>query len=334
MNQPTLASLAAELQVSRQTVSNVLNFPDRVRPETRARVLEAIERSGYRPSAAARALRNQRAMALGLRLSKHRNGISGTIVDGFMHALVQLADRRGYRIVVFPATTNDEEVGKLVELRRSLAIDACILTDTWYGDHRPADLDVEGVPFASFGRPWDGDDHGRWVDVDGRLGAVEAARHLRGLGHERIGFIGWADGSPVGRDRRSGWAEGLGLTGAQAAELTVEGDDSVPDGAEAMATLLGRGADAAVCASDTLSLGAFTEARRRNRRGIGLVGFDDTPVARTLGLPSVRQNVDEVARAVLDMVLGQLADPDARCSGVLVPPELVMNEPADFLSES
>ncbi|NHB85940.1 LacI family transcriptional regulator [Tessaracoccus sp. HDW20] len=94
MNQPTLASLAAELKVSRQTVSNVLNFPDRVRPETRARVLEAIERSGYRPSAAARALRNQRAMALGLRLSQRRNGISGTIVDGFMHALVGLADRR------------------------------------------------------------------------------------------------------------------------------------------------------------------------------------------------------------------------------------------------
>lgn len=333
MNQPTLASLAAELQVSRQTVSNVLNSPDRVRPETRARVMEAIERSGYQPSAAARALRNQKAMALGLRLSKHRNGISGTIVDGFMHALVQLADQRGYRIVVFPAATNDEEVDKLVELRRSLAIDACILTDTWYGDHRPADLEAEGVPFASFGRPWDGADHGRWVDVDGHRGAAEAARHLRGLGHERIGFIGWSDGSPVGRDRRTGWADGLGLGELEAEELTVEGDDSVLDGARAMAVLLDRGADAAVCASDTLSLGAFTEVRRRNRRGVGLVGFDDTPVARTLGLPSVRQPVDEVARVVLDMVLGQLADPQVRCRGTLVGPDLVMNEPADFLAD-
>lgn len=331
MNQPTLASLAAELRVSRQTVSNVINFPDRVRPETRARVQAAIERSGYRPSAAARALRNQKAMALGLRLSDRRNGISGTIVDGFMHALVKRADQRGYRVVLFPAASNEEEVEKLVELRRSLAIDACILTDTWYGDSRPAELAAQGVPFASFGRPWDGADHGRWVDVDGRAGAAEAALHLRARGHRRIGFLGWADGSPVGRDRHAGWAASLGLSAAEADELTVEGDDSVPAGAEAMAALLARGVDAAVCASDTLSLGAFTEARRRERGDIGLVGFDDTTVSRTLGLPSLRQPVDEVAHLVLDQVLTQLADPKVALSGVLVRPHLVEREPVDFL---
>ena len=42
---------------------------------------------------------------------------------------------------------------------------------------------------------------------DGRFGAVEAASYLRGLGPERIGFIGGDDGSPVGKDRRAGWAE-------------------------------------------------------------------------------------------------------------------------------
>lgn len=332
MNQPTLASLAAELKVSRQTVSNVLNFPERVRPETRQRVLEAIERSGYRPSAAARALRNQRSMALGLRLSQHRNGISGTIVDGFTRALVTRADQRGYRVVLFPATTNDEEVDKLVELRRSLAIDACILTDTWYGDDRPAELAAEGVPFASFGRPWDGADHGKWADVDGRAGAAEAASYLRGLGHSRIGFVGWSDGSPVGKDRRDGWMQAMDLDPSAAEALSVQGDDTVLAGAEAMAELLERGADAAVCASDSLSLGAFTEARRRNRRGVNLVGFDDTPVSRTLGLPSVRQPVDEVAAILLDMVLAQLADPEVSLSGALVSPTLVTHDVPDFLS--
>lgn len=331
MNQPTLASLAAELRLSRQTVSNVINFPDRVRPETRARVQAAIDRSGYRPSAAARALRNQKAMALGLRLSDRRNGISGTIVDGFMHSLVNRADQRGYRVVLFPAASNAEEVDKLVELRRSLAIDACILTDTWYGDTRPAELAAEGVPFASFGRPWDGPDHGRWVDVDGRAGAAEAARYLRARGHRRIGFLGWEDGSPVGRDRRAGWLESLGLDEATAREWTVEGEDSVPGGAAAMASLLERGVDAAVCASDTLSLGAFTEARRRERGEVGLVGFDDTPVSRTLGLPSIRQPVDEVAERVLDQVLAQLSDPEARLAGELVRPTLVEHAPVDFL---
>lgn len=333
MRQPTLASLAAELRVSRQTVSNVLNFPDRVKPETRARVLEAIERSGYRPSAAARALRSQRSMALGLRLSESRDGISGTIVDGFTKALVQRADSRGYRVVLFPAATNEEEVDKLVELQRSLAIDACVLTDSWYGDSRPAQLEAAGVPYASFGRPWDGEDHGRWVDVDGRFGAVEAASYLAGLGHSAIGFIGWGDGSPVGKDRREGWAESLRLGHAEAEALTVEGEDTVLAGAQAMADLLERGADAAVCASDSLALGAFTEARRHNRDRVDVVGFDDTPVARTLGLASIRQPLDEVAAVALDMVMAQLADPATRFCGTLVEPTLVTHPRPSFLAD-
>lgn len=328
MNKPTLASLAAELKVSRQTVSNVINFPDRVRPETRQRVQEAIDRAGYMPSAAARALRNQRAMAIGLRLSNPRNGISGSFMDGFTHELVTLADREGYKVVLFPAETKAEEVLKLTELRRTLAIDACVLTDTWVDDDRPAQLTEARVPFAVFGRPWDAEDHGRWVDVDGRDGAAQAARYLRSLGHERIGFMGWSDGSPVGKDRREGWKAELGLTDAEAAELTVESDDTVDCGAANMAELLDRGATAAVCASDSLSLGAHTENRRRRREGISLVGFDDTPVAQAVGLPSVRQPVAEVARLVLERLLAQLSDAGESVEGVIVPPTLVVRDAA------
>ena len=320
MKKPTLASLAAELKVSRQTISNVINFPDRVRVETRARVQAAIDRSGYRPSAAARALRNQRAMALGIRLSPPRNGISGLFMDGFLRELVTAADDRGYRVVVFPADSREEEVERLVELRASLAIDAGIITDTWTGDDRPALLADEGVAFVSFGRPWGAEDHGAWVDVDGRAGAAEAAIFLRGRGHERIGFIGWSDGSPVGADRRVGWQEALGLSDDDAAALAVEGPDSVDAGGSAMAELLSRGATAAVCASDALALGAFIANQGVTRADV--VGYDDTPVARALGLPSLRQPVRELAVLVIERLLAQLAGADETEGGVLVKPVL------------
>ena len=320
MKKPTLASLAAELKVSRQTISNVINFPDRVRVETRARVQAAIDRSGYRPSAAARALRNQRAMALGIRLSPTRNGISGLFMDGFLRDLVTAADDRGYRVVVFPADSREEEVERLVELRASLAIDAGIITDTWTGDDRPALLADEGVAFVSFGRPWGAEDHGAWVDVDGRAGAAEAAIFLRGRGHERIGFIGWSDGSPVGADRRAGWQEALGLSDDDAAALAVEGPDSVDAGGSAMAELLSRGATAAVCASDALALGAFIANQGVTRADV--VGYDDTPVARALGLPSLRQPVRELAVLVIERLLAQLAGADETEGGVLVKPVL------------
>ena len=320
MKKPTLASLAAELRVSRQTISNVINFPDRVRAETRARVQAAIDNSGYRPSAAARALRNQRAMAVGIRLSPPRNGISGAFMDDFLRALVTVADERGYRVVVFPADSRDEEVERLVELRATLAIDGGILTDTWTGDDRPACLAEAGVAFVAFGRPWGAEDHGQWVDVDGRAGAEEAVRFLQARGHERIGFIGWSDGSPVGADRRAGWQAAMALGDDDARRLTVEGEDSVDAGGAGMAELLTRGATAAVCASDALALGAFLANQGVTRTHV--VGFDDSPVARAIGIPSLRQPVDELARLVFEKALVQMTGVDEEAGGVLVKPVL------------
>ena len=95
MVRPTLVSLARELGVSRQTVSIVLNAPHLVRPETRERVAKAIEESGYRPSAAAQALRRQRSLTLALRLYPSTDGINGAVMDRFLHSLVEQAETLG-----------------------------------------------------------------------------------------------------------------------------------------------------------------------------------------------------------------------------------------------
>ena len=129
----------------------------------------------------------------------------------------------------------------------------------------------------------------------------------------------WSDGSPVGKDRRAGWQQALGLSDDEAASLTVEGEDSVDAGGSGMAQLLRRGATAAVCASDALALGAFIDNAGVTRPDV--VGFDDTPVARAIGLPSLRQPADELARIVIDKVLAQLSGTD-EAGGVLVRPVL------------
>ncbi|HEX5406028.1 MAG TPA: LacI family DNA-binding transcriptional regulator, partial [Pseudonocardiaceae bacterium] len=60
----TLASLAAELGVSRTTVSNAYNRPDQLSPELRRRVLETARRLGYPgPDPVARSLRTRKAGA-------------------------------------------------------------------------------------------------------------------------------------------------------------------------------------------------------------------------------------------------------------------------------
>lgn len=305
---PTLVSIAQELGVSRQTVSNVLNNPSVVHPRTRERVDAAIKKSGYRPSAAGKALRTQRSMAIGLRLYRAVDGINGAVMDRFLHSLAEEAQRLGYQLTLLTADDAAGEVEKLETLYHSASIDLAVLTDTGADDTRPARLRENRVPFVTFGRPWgriETSDH-CWVDVDGAAGTAAAAAWLRDLGHQRIGFLGWPEGSGVGDDRRSGWqATVADLPGSAGLSVAVL-DDHPSAGAEGATELVARGATAIVCASDSLALGAIGHFRTVGRLGeaeVPVVGFDDTPVARATGLSSVHQPVEQAAVDLLELAL-------------------------------
>src|SRR5690606_28551012 len=101
----TIMDLADELGVSRQTISNVLNAPHRVKEETRLRVAQAIEARGYRPNQAARQLRSHISRNIGMRLQPAGDGINGAILTDFLYGLTAAAHRHGYRITLFGAET-------------------------------------------------------------------------------------------------------------------------------------------------------------------------------------------------------------------------------------
>lgn len=350
MPRPTLASLAKELAVSRQTVSNVLNAPHRVKPATRRRVQAAIASAGYRPNAAARQLRTRRSMNLGLRLLPSSNGINGAILDRFLHALTEAAQRAGYRLTLFCADSDGDEIRQYQQLLDVAGLDGFILTSSTPNDPRTRWLQERGTPFAVFGRPWDGDGHVSsvdhpWVDVDGAAGTDSAVKMLLAQGHSKIGFLGWSAHSPVGADRASGWERAMreaGL-GTHVSALRLEAEDTVAGGAAGAALLGLRGATAMVCSSDSLALGALetlrelTPATLLQGRSPGptshaaIVGFDDTPVAAALGLSSVAQPVEDAARHLIRVLTHDLSGDGASApndlpaldsaAGVDVPPE-------------
>ena len=93
---PTVDDVAELAGVSRQTVSNVLNSPEIVKEATRDRVLAAVTELGYRPHASARRLRTRQSSTIGVRLDPIINGISGTLLDRFLHEV--LAERMRPRL--------------------------------------------------------------------------------------------------------------------------------------------------------------------------------------------------------------------------------------------
>ncbi|WP_214416095.1 LacI family DNA-binding transcriptional regulator [Sphaerisporangium fuscum] len=308
----TIGDVARHANVSRQTVSNVLNSPEVVREETRRRVRDAIEALGYRRSQAARQMRTGRSRLIAARIEPaQEDGINGSVFDRFLHGLTESAARAGYRVLLYTADDHGAELATFDDLLAVYEPDAFVLTSTDYGDPRTAWLLKQRIPFVSFGRPW-GDPAEQqypWVDVDGAAGTAMATRYLLDAGHRRIGYLGWPEGSGVGDDRRAGWARTLAAEGVGAEELAELGHlsaDGVPEGTVGARALLdtGRPVTALVCASDSLALGALQEAP-----GIPVIGFDDTPVARAVGLTSVSQPLGEVAAGCVSL-LTRLLDGD------------------------
>ncbi|MEV7966440.1 LacI family DNA-binding transcriptional regulator [Sphaerisporangium sp. NPDC088356] len=314
-NKVTIADVARYASVSRQTVSNVLNSPEVVREETRLRVLEAVKALGYRASQAARQMRTGRSQLIAARIEPAQDdGINGFVFDRFLHGLTESAARAGYRVLLYTTDDHEAELATFDDLLGSYEPDAFVLTSTHYGDPRTAWLLDQRIPFVTFGRPWGvpPDRQYPWVDVDGAAGTAMATRYLLGLGHRRIGFLGWPAGSGVGDDRRDGWARTLAAGGtgpAEIAELDCRTQDGVPHGEAAAHALLDtdRPVTALVCASDSLALGALQAGR-----DIPVIGFDDTPSARAVGLTSVSQPLAEVAARCVSLLLQTLDGDGAR----------------------
>ena len=335
---PTVTDVALAAGVSRQTVSNVMNSPGIVRADTRERVEAAIAQLGYRPHASARRLRTRRSSTIGIRLDPTIDGISGSVLDRFLHALTEQADRQGLRVLLFTATSPEDEITQLQRLNDGADVDGFVLTSTFAGDPRTQWLIENGISFVTFGRPWGSNDmddpQHLWVDVDGWAGLHQATRAAQEAGARRIGYIGWPSPSGTGEDRRRGWRDAMlergDVSEDDLAALEMVTVDGVAEGTAAMQRLRrsAGGLDAVLCASDSLALGAMIA----NPERVPVTGYDNTPVAAAIGLSSVDQAVDEVAAGVLDLLTGEF---NGRVHGApesdqprhrMIVPRLVMRE--------
>ncbi len=328
---PTVEDVARRAGVSRQTVSNVINTPAIVREETRERVQRAIDELAYRPHVAARSLRTRRSSTIGVHIDPFTGGISGVILDRFIHALTENANERALRVLIYSARSRDEEIARLSDLIDGGEIDAAVITGTAFGDRRTGWLDGRGLPYAAFGRPWGGGDVWRsghsWVDVDGAAGTRAATVHALEAFGARVAWLGWPPDAGTGDDRERGWREAMGAAGLAGPVLRVP--DSVAQARSVVAEALADPAlrekiDAFVCVSDALAVGAHLAAVDTGATHVGLIGFDNTPVAEALGLSSVEQAPELVAGAVLDLLTD---DSGRRISTRESAPERLLVEP-------
>ncbi len=311
----TLATVAEAAGVSRQTVSNALNSPELLRPDTLERVQQAIERLGYTPNRAARNLRTRASHLVGLRLDPAVEGNASGLMDRVLHSLVESCKEAGLHVLLFTAEDVSDPLDGYDALLGSAAVDAFVVTDTYRGNPQAAWLEERQVPFVAFGRRWE-DPHATfpWVDVDGRAGFGLAVDHLADRGHERIAWVGWQKTSYIGEDRRSGWLDRMHERELSTTRLSARGEDTIEFGRRAAHALLESDDPTAfVCVSDTVAMGVLQAladvGRTPGPDDVAVVGFDDSLAAQVVppGLTSVRQPLEEVAVQIVRLLEDRLA---------------------------
>ncbi|MGW2261908.1 LacI family DNA-binding transcriptional regulator [Streptomyces sp. NPDC004749] len=327
----TLAMVARRAGVSPQTVSNALNSPDLLRPETLERVRRTVDEMGYRPHRAAQALRTRSSKLIGYGIRPTPHGTTAPVMDRFLHALSQAADEAGYRILLFASPPGGAGLEGHEELLDLHHVDGFVLSGTERSDPRQGWLAKRGVPFVGFGRMWSGRQIGDWADVDGASGTDAAVEHLIALGHRRIGFLGWPRGSGVGDDRADGWRRAMRRHGLPVRGRSARSADDLDAARAAVGPLLDAGATAVVAASDVLALGCYHALRERGARpgaDVAVVGFDDSPTAALLSpsLTTLAQPLEAVGRECVRLLLARMGRPTAPPERVLLEPSLVVRD--------
>lgn len=319
----TLASLAAELGVSRTTVSNAYNRPDQLSPELRRRVLETARRLGYSgPDPVARSLRTRHAGAVGLLLTEAlAYAFRDPAALRFLEGLALACEEASRGLLLVPAASRPIDPprhvpGAIVTTApmttvNSAAVDGFVVYSVPDDDPHLAAVLQRPVPTVVCDQPVvTGIDR---VGIDDRSAMLSIARHVLALGHRRVGVLCMR----LGRQRSDGLVSAARvrepyshvqrarLSGLRAAFTEVDLDPaavpviecfehSTASGQAGAAALLDRDPQltAIVCTADVLAMGSLAEADRRGLRvpaQLTVTGFDGVPDAERLGLTTVRQ---------------------------------------------
>jgi LacI family transcriptional regulator len=300
---PTLKEVAKAAGVSLASASYAINGAGSVGDATRAHVLKVAAELGYRPNAAAKAMKTGRTGALGLVLPDLANPFFPSLAQ----AVIQAARAHGYNVLVTDTGGAPEAEAGAVELLVRQGVDGLV----WFpiDDTGPVRRLIEGVPAVVLDRSLPDYDV---VQADYTQGGRLAADHLLDLGHRDIGVITGPFAASSARERAEAAVARIQQTGRLAWQ--VSNAFSVDLEPEVVQALASRRATAVIAGADLIAIGATRELRRLGLRvpqDVSVVGFDDMPWAQWHhpALTTIEMPVEEMGEAAVDLLLRRLAHP-------------------------
>ncbi len=301
----TITDIAAHANVSKSTVSRVLNDTTPVNEDKRAAVLAAMKEMNFEPNIFARGLASGQSYTIGVVTQNLGSPFYDSIAQGVIAGLAKTAYSP-----LFADAQWQPEVGKAaVKTLIGRMVDGLIIVGTC---PTPDDLEElnQNIPMLLVGtqvKQWPD----RCMFIDNEQAAFEATQHLIELGHKKISHI---TGVPTHEDsigRVKGYRRALKEANIDVDEdLIYEGNFDGESGVAGVETLLKRKKSftAIFAANDATAFGARLALYRQGIRvpeDVSIVGFDDQTEAAlvTPPLTTIQQPGDEIGIAAAETLL-------------------------------
>jgi LacI family transcriptional regulator len=327
----SIREVAKIAKVSIATVSRVVNNSATVKDETKKKVLEAIEETGYQPNAIARSLKVSKTHTIGVIIPN----IANQFVPGVVRGIEDCASEHGYTIMVCNGDGNDQKEKQYLQILYEKRMDGIIFMSHMISDqvaHKIYSLDIPMV----FINTYDPEKKYPRVGIDDTKAAYDAVAYLLQQGHRKIAMIGGFPKDPIAsRPRWNGYKKALEQFGVPYDEdLITWGNFSAEEGYRLVHEYYvkkNKIPTAMFCASDTIAIGAmraWQEIGYRIPEDISVVGFDNISLSPFLMPPltTVAQPFYHMGESSMRLLLSQIHGEKIKKKNIIVPHQLILRK--------
>lgn len=308
----TLSDVAKKANVSKMTVSRVINHPEQVTDELKELVFTAMKELNYRPNVAAKALANNRTQIIKLFILEKMD----TTEPYYMNLLMGIAQELDkYQYSLQLVTKNAFDIG---------VCDGYIITGVRRSDFEW--IQKLEAPFVLFGENSHGFDY---VDTDNQLGTSLATEHAIQRGYDRVVFIGIDVDESFEYSREAGYVNVMQKYNKIPEIIRFENRSRASAFfiQENWQTLTKN--TAFICSSDRLAIGIEREII--NQGGLlpqdyGVIGFDGVFLDQIASpqLTTIKQSIVEMGEACAKMLLRKIDQQNAKQGFKIFEPQLIV----------
>lgn len=321
--QANIYDVARLAKVSHQTVSRVINNNSSIRPETKTRVLKAMEALDYRPNQAARALASSKTKMIGILASD----TDFTGPASMVHEMERAAREQGYFVVscgIDP--TDNQSVREGIDHLQRLGIEGLAIVTPHANAVEYVRANVSGIPVVTLDSMYRMDELA--VSVDNFAGGVTATQHLLDLGHKEIVHISGPKDWFESTTRAAGYTSTM--LNANLVPRVIDGDWEISTGYRIGSDIdfVEKGITAVFLANDRMALGFLHAMRQRGvsvPEQLSVIGFDDLEESQYAYPPltTVRQDFRALGERAMQLLLLEIKGTAYKKLDRLVP-ELVV----------